>query len=74
MLKCWDEKTAGIIIRNINGFVIPPVKKNNIKVIEDAAHALGTEYKGKKTGSSGNPTCFSFYVTKNPITWQHYIT
>ena len=40
-------------------------EKNNILVIEDAAHAAGTEYRGRKIGSFGNPTCFSFYVTKN---------
>ena len=28
--KYWEENTAGIIIKNINGLVIPPVKKNNI--------------------------------------------
>ena len=28
ILKYCDENTAGIIIKNINGFVIPPVKKN----------------------------------------------
>ena len=28
--KYWEENTAGIIIKNINGFVIPPVKNNNI--------------------------------------------
>ena len=26
--KYWEENTAGIIIKNINGLVIPPVKKN----------------------------------------------
>ena len=28
MLKYWEEKTAGIIIKNTNGLVIPPVRKN----------------------------------------------
>lgn len=40
-------------------------KKRNLIVIEDAAHAIGSEYHSKKIGSSGNPTCFSFYPTKN---------
>ena len=40
-------------------------KENNLKVIEDAAHAIGAEYKSKKIGNSENLTCFSFYVTKN---------
>jgi len=43
-------------------------RKHNLVVIEDAAHAIGSEYRGKKIGSFGNPTCFSFYVTKNIAT------
>lgn len=35
-------------------------KKNNIKVVEDAAHAFGSHYKGKPIGSFGDITCFSF--------------
>lgn len=36
-----------------------------IKVIEDAAHACGGEYKKKKVGSIGDATCFSFHAVKN---------
>lgn len=36
-----------------------------IAVIEDAAHALGTTYRGRMIGDGTNFTCFSFYVTKN---------
>jgi len=43
-------------------------KKYNLKIIEDAAHAVGSEYKGKKIGSIGDVTCFSFYVIKNMTT------
>ena len=35
-------------------------KKNNIVIIEDAAHAFGSSYKGKRIGSFGDATCFSF--------------
>ena len=34
--------------------------KTGIRIIEDAAHAFGSEYKGKKIGSFGDITCFSF--------------
>lgn len=35
-------------------------KKNNIRIVEDAAHAFGSHYKGKPIGSFGDITCFSF--------------
>ena len=37
-------------------------------VIEDAAHAIGAEWDGRRIGSFGNVTAFSFYVTKNVTT------
>lgn len=43
-------------------------KKHNIPVIEDAAHALGTRYKGRPIGSEADFACFSFYAIKNITT------
>jgi dTDP-4-amino-4,6-dideoxygalactose transaminase len=40
-------------------------KKNNLSMIEDAAHAAGTTYKNKKIGSHGSSVCFSFHPVKN---------
>jgi len=40
-------------------------KKNNLRVIEDAAHAFGTIYKNRKIGSIGDIVCFSFDGIKN---------
>src|SRR3989338_8374067 len=45
-------------------------KKHNLKVIEDCAHAIESEYHGEKTGTFGDVGCFSFYVTKNIITGE----
>jgi len=45
-------------------------KKHNLIVIEDAAHAIESEYKGRKIGTIGDFTCFSFYVTKNLVTGE----
>jgi len=40
-------------------------KRQNLIVIEDAAHAFGGSYKGQKIGTISHFTCFSFYPTKN---------
>lgn len=42
--------------------------RHDLKVIEDCAHAIESEYKGRKTGTIGDFGCFSFYVTKNIVT------
>jgi perosamine synthetase len=39
-------------------------EENNIDIIEDATESLGSEYKGKKTGSFGKTGCFSFNGNK----------
>lgn len=45
-------------------------RRHDLKVIEDCAHAIETEYHGQKAGTFGNFGCFSFYVTKNVITGE----
>ncbi|MCX6835408.1 MAG: DegT/DnrJ/EryC1/StrS family aminotransferase [candidate division Zixibacteria bacterium] len=40
-------------------------RRRGIKVIEDAAQAIGAEYKGRRAGSIGDLGCFSFYPSKN---------
>jgi dTDP-4-amino-4,6-dideoxygalactose transaminase len=42
----------------------------NLFVIEDAAHAIESVYKGRKIGSIGHCTAFSFYATKNITTGE----
>lgn len=39
-------------------------RKHNLPVIEDAAHALGSQYKGKYIGATGDIVCFSLQVVK----------
>ncbi|MFW6196416.1 MAG: DegT/DnrJ/EryC1/StrS family aminotransferase [Thermoplasmatota archaeon] len=45
-------------------------ENNDLIVIEDAAQAHGTEYKGEKVGSIGDIGCFSFYATKHMTTGE----
>ena len=40
-------------------------EEHGLAVIEDAAQAIGSSYKGRKAGSIGDTGCFSFYPTKN---------
>ena len=42
--------------------------RHGLFAIEDAAHALGAQWRGRMIGSFGNLTAFSFYVTKNLTT------
>ena len=70
------SKTKAIVLVHYAG---QPAKINELKkiadkhglfLVEDAAHALGAEYNGKKIGSNGNLTCFSFYANKNMTTGE----
>lgn len=45
-------------------FIIDIAEDYNLYVVEDAAEAHGAEYKGKKVGSFGDISCFSFYGNK----------
>lgn len=45
--------------------ILAIAQKHNIPVIEDAAQAIGSEYKGRRAGSMGTFGCFSFFPSKN---------
>jgi dTDP-4-amino-4,6-dideoxygalactose transaminase len=50
--------------------LMPIVEERDLVLIEDCAHAVETTWKGKKAGTFGEYSCFSFYVTKNIITGE----
>ena len=72
--ECITPKTKAIMPVHFAGLPCDMDRVNEIAarrglaVIEDAAHAAGTRYYGKRIGGLGNTTAFSFYVTKNLTT------
>lgn len=70
------SKTRGILPVHFAGracnmdAITDIAQRHNLKVIEDCAHAIETEYHGEKTGTFGDFGCFSFYVTKNIVTGE----
>jgi dTDP-4-amino-4,6-dideoxygalactose transaminase len=52
------------------GSIMKIAQKHGLKVIEDCAHAIETEYQGRKAGTFGDFACFSFYSTKNVVTGE----
>ncbi|MDD3905545.1 MAG: DegT/DnrJ/EryC1/StrS family aminotransferase [Candidatus Omnitrophica bacterium] len=69
--KLITARTKAIIPVHMGGYpcdmaeISRIAKKYKLKVIEDAAHAIGTRYNGRKIGNFSDITVFSFYVTKN---------
>lgn len=70
------EKTRAIVPVHFAGrpcdmdAILQFAGRHSLKVIEDCAHAIESEYKGRKSGTFGDFGCFSFYVTKNVVTGE----
>ena len=66
-----NEKTKAIVVVHYAGFscdmdaIMNLANKHGLIVIEDAAQAFGTRYKGKLLGTIGHMGCLSFHETKN---------
>jgi dTDP-4-amino-4,6-dideoxygalactose transaminase len=64
-------KTKAIVPVHVFGFpcklneINQIARKHSLKVIEDAAQAIGSKYKDSKIGNADNIVAFSFYPTKN---------
>ena len=69
-------RTKAIMIVHIYGLsvdidpILDIAKKNNLRVIEDAAEMIGQEYKGRKCGSFGDISVLSFYPNKHITTGE----
>ena len=63
-------RTKAVVVVHLYGHpcemdaIMSIAKENNLFVIEDCAEAIGSEYKGRKVGSFGDVSCFSFFGNK----------
>ena len=68
--KCITERTKAVVAVDYTGQAVDHdriseiCKKHNLTLIIDAAHAIGTKYKGQPEGSLADMTCFSFHPVK----------
>lgn len=68
--KLITPRTRGIVAVDFTGQSVEHdalraiCEKHNLIMIEDAAHAIGTKYKGRPIGSIADMTCFSFHPVK----------
>jgi len=65
------ERTKAIIVVHLFGqcaemdAILEIARRRGLAVIEDAAQAIGAEYRGRRAGSMGDAGCFSFFPSKN---------
>jgi dTDP-4-amino-4,6-dideoxygalactose transaminase len=69
-------ETKGIIVVHYGGYpcdmdkITETAREHGLRIMEDAAHAPGAEYKGRKLGTIGDIGCFSFFANKNMVTGE----
>lgn len=74
--RALTERTRAIIPVHYGGQacelrdILAIADGRGIPVVEDAAHAAGTVYEGRRIGTHGRVTAFSFYATKNMTTGE----
>lgn len=76
IIRKISPRTKAIVVVHYSGSpcdmdaIMSIARQYKLKVIEDCAHAIESEYKGAKLGTIGDFGCFSFYVTKNMTTGE----
>ncbi len=74
--KRITKKTKAILVMHYGGYpcdmesILRIAKKNGLYVVEDAAHAPGSQYQGTGCGVIGDVGCFSFFSNKNLATGE----
>ena len=76
IIAAISDRTKAILPVHFAGYpcnmdrIVQISEQFELKVIEDAAHAIETKAQGKKVGNIGDLACFSFYSTKNIVTGE----
>lgn len=70
------QRTKAIMVMHYGGYpcemdtILKIAEQHGLPVIEDAAHAPGSDYQGQKCGTIGRLGCFSFFSNKNLVTGE----